>query len=138
MEEQIFRKKSMERLSSPEQLYDYLHVTSPGIWIVLGAVIFLLISIFVWSNFTMIESYATGNAQAEEGVLRITFDDTQTARNVETGMTVTVGDVSTPILTMGTNEDGTVFATANADLPDGKYQVKVGYRQTQVIKMLFN
>ena len=46
MEEQIFRKKSLDRLSSPEQLNDYLHVTSPGIWIVLGAVIFLLISIF--------------------------------------------------------------------------------------------
>ena len=42
MEEQIFRKKSLDRLSSPEQLNDYLHVTSPGIWIVLGAVIFLL------------------------------------------------------------------------------------------------
>ena len=30
MEEQIFRKKSLDRLSSPEQLNDYLHVTSPG------------------------------------------------------------------------------------------------------------
>ncbi|MDO5485163.1 MAG: hypothetical protein Q4F51_02440 [Sarcina sp.] len=138
MEEQIFRKKSLDRLSSPEQLNDYLHVTSPGIWIVLGAVIFLLISIFVWSSFTTIESYAAGDAVAENGVLMITFDDPQTAANVETGMAVSVGDLHTPVLTLGKNADGSVFATANADLPNGTYRVKVGYRQTQVIKMLFN
>ncbi len=30
MENQIFRKKSIERVSSPEQLNDYVRVSNPG------------------------------------------------------------------------------------------------------------
>ena len=48
----IFRQKSMERLSSPEQLNDYLKVTNPAVWVVLAAVIFLLAGLFIWSFFT--------------------------------------------------------------------------------------
>ena len=35
----VFRQKTLERISSPEQLTDYLRVTNPGIWAVLAAVI---------------------------------------------------------------------------------------------------
>ena len=28
----LFREKNLERLESPEQLNDYLRVTSPGVW----------------------------------------------------------------------------------------------------------
>lgn len=38
----VFRKKALERMSSPEQLTDYLCVTNPGIWVLLAAVILLL------------------------------------------------------------------------------------------------
>lgn len=40
----IFREKIMERVSSPEQLGDYIRVTSPGMWMVMGAVVLLLAS----------------------------------------------------------------------------------------------
>lgn len=32
MNDKIFRKKSVERMSSPEQLNDYIKVTNPGVW----------------------------------------------------------------------------------------------------------
>ena len=35
----VFRKQTLDRISSPEQLTDYLRVTNPGIWVVLAAVI---------------------------------------------------------------------------------------------------
>ena len=35
----LFRKKAMARISSPEDLTSYLRVTSPGMWIVLAAVV---------------------------------------------------------------------------------------------------
>ena len=38
----LFREKSLETVENPEQLNDYLKVTSPGVWIVLGAVIVIL------------------------------------------------------------------------------------------------
>lgn len=40
--ETVFRKKTLDRISSPEQITDYLRVTNPGIWVVLVAVILLL------------------------------------------------------------------------------------------------
>lgn len=43
MENQIFRRKSMDKISSPEQLNDYVRVSNPGIWMILFAVIILLI-----------------------------------------------------------------------------------------------
>jgi len=45
MSDQIFRKKSLDRISSPEQLNDYIRVANPGIWMILAAVIILPISV---------------------------------------------------------------------------------------------
>ena len=55
-EKSVFRKKSLDRISSPEQLNDYIRVSSPGIWILLAAVIILLIGIGVWAVFGTMET----------------------------------------------------------------------------------
>lgn len=48
MKESIFRKKSMERITSPEEIDDYMKVTSLSMWFVLGFVILLLSAIVLW------------------------------------------------------------------------------------------
>ena len=138
MEQELFRKESVERVSSPEQLSDYLHVTSPTVWVVLAAVILLLASLFVWSSVTALESYAAGRAEVRGGVLTLSFDDAEQAENVQVGMNVKVGDMVTPVLSIGRDEDGRLLAVADAALPDGSYDARVGYRSTQIINMLFN
>ena len=138
MKQTIFRKESVERISSPEQLNDYLHVTSPALWVVLCAVAILLAGLLAWSSVTAVESYAAGTAEASDGVLTVTFDDAQQAKNVVPGMDVTVGELAVPILSVGTDENGRTIAVANADIPDGSYSARVGYRRTQIIQMLFN
>ena len=134
----IFRKKNMDRLSSPEELNDYLRVTNPSTWLILGAVIMLLAGLLIWSNFAVIQSYANGTAKAEGGVLTISFEDERTAANIETGMTVTVGNEQTTVKSVGRDAAGRTIAAASADVPDGTYDVKVGYRQTKIIQLLFN
>lgn len=47
----IFREKSIKRVSSPEQLDDYLRVTTPSVWLVLLALVILLVGILAWSVF---------------------------------------------------------------------------------------
>lgn len=136
--ETLFRKESIERISSPEQLSDYLHVTSPAIWVVLTVVILLLASLFIWSGVTAVESYAAGTAEVRGGVLTLTFDDAEKASHVEVGMNVKVGDLVTPVLSTGHDENGNPIAIANASLPDGSYEAKVGYKGTQIIELLFN
>ena len=138
MEQPLFRKESIERVSSPEQLSDYLHVTTPAIWFVLSAVILLLASFFVWSSVTAVESYAAGTAEVSGGVLTLRFDDADKAANVTEGMDVKVGGIVTPVLSTGQGEDGKLLAVAEANLPDGRYEARVGYKNTQIIEMLFN
>lgn len=52
----LFREKSMEAIESPESMNDYLQVTSPGIWLVLAAVIAILIGAVLWSIFGRINT----------------------------------------------------------------------------------
>ena len=130
--------KDLRRMSSPEQLNDYLRVTSPKIWVLLVAIILLVASFLVWSSLTTIESYATGTARAVGGDLVVTFDDPAKASRVQPGMEMEVGDVRTEVLTVGTDENGGLVASAQARIPDGLYSVRVGYKATQVISMLLN
>lgn len=51
----VFREKSMQRVSSPEQLNDYIRVTTPSVWLVLAAIILLLVGMLAWSVFSMVE-----------------------------------------------------------------------------------
>lgn len=48
MNEEIFRQKSIEKVSSPESLNDYVKVATPSVWVVLGGIIVLLIGVCVW------------------------------------------------------------------------------------------
>ena len=130
--------QSVRRISSPEQLNDYLKVTSPKIWLLFIAVALLVADLLLWSGFTTLESYATGSARALGGELTVTFDDADKASKVQAGMEMDLGDVSTEVLAVGTDPDGRIVASAKASIPDGTYDVRVGYRSTQVISMLLN
>ncbi|MBV7272460.1 hypothetical protein JMF89_07180 [Clostridiaceae bacterium UIB06] len=49
MENNLFRKSSIERISSPEQLNDYLKVTNISVWCILGALFALLFGVMIWA-----------------------------------------------------------------------------------------
>lgn len=128
----------MSRISTPEQLNDYLHVTNPQIWMLLIAVILIVSGLLLWSGFATVESYVNGTANASNGELTVTFEDHDKAANVKAGMQMEVGGETCEILAVGTNEDGATIATAKKAIPDGTYSARVGYSSTQVISMLFN
>ncbi len=44
----IFRKKSLERISSPEQLNDYIKVSNPSVWIIIIAIFCVLGAALYW------------------------------------------------------------------------------------------
>lgn len=40
-----------DRISSPEKLDDYIRVTTPSVWITLGAIVLVLVGAIVWGIF---------------------------------------------------------------------------------------
>ena len=47
----LFSQKSLNRINGPEELYDYIRVTTPSVWIVLTAITLLVIGILGWCVF---------------------------------------------------------------------------------------
>lgn len=47
----IFRQKSIDKVSSPEKLDDYIRVTTPSVWITLLAIVILLAGTIIWGCF---------------------------------------------------------------------------------------
>ena len=91
MARSIFRKASLDRISNPEQLNDYIRVTNPGVWMIMGAVILLLTGICVWSVFGRLDTTLTVAAVTENNqtVCYVKESDMQT---VESGMQVRIGE----------------------------------------------
>lgn len=46
---EIFRKSTLDRISSPEKLNEYIKVSHPSIWLILGAIIILLGAAVFWA-----------------------------------------------------------------------------------------
>ena len=67
----IFRQKSIDRVSSPEQLNDYIRVTTPSVWIVLIALVVLLVGMLAWSVLGSVKVHAEDGSVNE--VHPITF-----------------------------------------------------------------
>ncbi len=63
MSDSLYREKSLERISSPDRLNDYIRVSTPGLWFVLLAVLILLAGALVWAVFGTIDIHTA------EGVL---------------------------------------------------------------------
>ena len=91
MESKLFRKKTLERISSPEQLQDYMRVTNPGTWMVLAAVIALLVGLIVASALFRVETTVAARGEVGQGgaaiVMELPLKDRQAVRE---GMPVKV------------------------------------------------
>lgn len=90
MSEKVFRKKSMERISSPEQLNDYIKVSNPSIWIILGAVFALAAAVVVWSITGSLPSIVTAYGVAGENQI-VCYVPQAAAEDLKPGMEVKVG-----------------------------------------------
>lgn len=55
MNKSIFRQKSLDRISSPEEIDNYIRVTRPSLWLALGVIILLLAALILWSVTARIE-----------------------------------------------------------------------------------
>jgi len=76
MAQNVFNKKSQERISSPDQLNDYIRVSTPGIWIVMCAIIALLAGVCIWGVFGKMETVQSATAICSDGKVTCYIDET--------------------------------------------------------------
>ena len=91
MNEKIFRKNSIAKVSSPEQLNEYLRVSSPGVWMVLAAIVILLIGVCAWGFLGHLDTKINTVAVAENSGI-ILYVKESDIDSVKTDMTVFIGE----------------------------------------------
>lgn len=156
MENKLFRQKSIERISSPEALHDYMRVTSPRLWMILGAILVLLAGFVVYASTAKLENTVPIRVKAESpaaeagaagqtvsGTAPLSLKDT-----VAAGMAVRIGEekgkVSLVAETGGNGaEDAALYLVITLDrpgatLPDGEYDAELVLESTTPISFLWN
>ena len=91
MSETIFRKKSMDAISSPEQLTDYIRVANPGLWMGLAAVVIFLVAVCVWGVFGRLDT-TLDVAAISDGSSTVCYVREDDIDSVKVGMPVALGD----------------------------------------------
>ncbi|MCR4845693.1 MAG: hypothetical protein K5865_03035 [Eubacterium sp.] len=119
---QVFRQKTLDRISSPEQLTDYLKVTSPGVWVILITVILLLAGLIVWSTIGNLETTEEVKIMVQSNQAVILSENVDKYKE---GMDVIVKDKKYYIEHIKMTEYGYSYAGFETELPDGEYTAEV-------------
>lgn len=57
MSEKLFRENSLKKVTSPEELNDYVKVANPGVWLLLAGIIALLVGFIIWSVYGRLDTF---------------------------------------------------------------------------------
>jgi len=157
MNQQLFRKKSVDKVSSPEQLNEYIRVANPGVWMVLAAIVILLTGIVVWGFIGYLDTTLPTAVVCENGEAVIYVKEAD-AEKIAVGMTVRVDDKEytvSEIPTEPSRVDDTmseyaihasgltvgewVYAVSlNGDLADGVHKAEIVIERISPISFILN
>ena len=89
MDNGLFRKKSIDRISSPEALHDYMRVTSPRLWMILAAVVLLLAGFIIYASTANMENAIPVKVRLE----RYHLDANEETGDQERDVTIVTSDL---------------------------------------------
>lgn len=163
----IFREKSIERISSPDQLNEYIKVSSPGVWVAMLAVVIFLAGVIYWAVNGRVDVFLPAVVSAESGqtTLYIPCDKADDNGHVfdgaidfqtDLGRYVLHGDTDMPKPTEITDDllnslddkiayegqfkkgDWIYIFKGESDLPDGAYECNVVAEEYAPINFITN
>ena len=139
MHDEIFRKKSLDKVKSPENLDDYIQVSNPSVWLLLISVILILAGACVWGIFGNIESTvpATVHIQSDSAVCYIASDD---ITSVKEGLTVSFANYEAVIDSIGSKKGNEYACSLSLQVnPDaGVYEGKVIIQTYKPLSFILN
>lgn len=137
MDNEIFRKKAMDKMKSPENLNDYVHVTNPGVWLLLAAVIVLLVGAVIWGTFGRIESTKAVAVSVEDG----TVSGTVHGAEIKNGMLLRVEGTEYEMASVDFDSAAGRFRCtlpAGTELPDGAYSAEIVLETLRPVSFILN
>lgn len=93
MNESIFRKKNIERISSPEMLDDYVKVVSLPVWIILTGILIVCIGFVTWSAVGKVDTLISTAAYVNNGDITCYLSD-ENIGTITTGNEVLIDGLS--------------------------------------------
>ena len=158
MENKLFRQKSIDRISSPEALHDYMRVTSPRLWMVLSAIVILLAGFLAFASVAKMENtmpirvkvmtYTPTEAEAAQGDKEHSTVSCQLPiaqmEVVKTGMEIRLAKETGKVYWISTSADedkiDVVFEMEHDTVPleDGEYDATLVLESTTPISFLWN
>lgn len=155
--ETIFRDKSIERISSPDQLNDYVRLSNPGVWFILSAIMVILIGACIFGALGHIDSSvpAVGIAKGGKMVclvkkefgnrftqdMKLKIDDREYNVSVRSPKPVTVWDTTDPYaLFIGDMQPGEWVYEIDVEgsFTDGAYAADLVTEEVSPVTFLFN
>lgn len=139
MSEEIFRKKSLDRIKSPDDLDDYLRVTNGGLWLLIAAIAALLVGVCVWSTFGHIDSTVSAVVNVSGGEMTCYISEADGTR-VEEGMRVTAQKAEGTVISVGGSDSNGTSLVIELDeaLPDGIYTASIVTQTHRPISFVLN
>ena len=154
----LFRQKSLDKVSSPEQMNGYIRVTGPGVWLVLGAVIALLAGLIVWAALGRLETTVTAAAVAGPDGGTVCYVAENDLPAVRAGQTVRIdgaapaltGVASRPVVVDESFDAYTIYvggleagqwvypAALDGPLPEGIYKAEIVVDSVSPLSFLLN
>ena len=126
----------MDRIESPEQLTDYLHVTNPGVWALIALILLLLAGFFAWGTIGRLETTAKASVAVSDGSARIMLADGAPTAPVP-GMTVKAGNGQFTVTEVKEDDSGRITAYADVTLANGIYDAEIVLESISPIRFLF-
>ena len=99
MDNKLFRSASVDRISSPEQLNDYLRVARPSVWLALAAIVLLLAAFVVFGVFGTLPTTISATGLAKDGQVICYVTE---ATRIAPGMPARIGDVTGKVVSVST------------------------------------
>jgi len=97
----LFRQKSLERISSPEQLSSYIRVSTPSVWLLLTAIVILLAGVCVWGVFGHMDTTLPVVAVSQEGGVTAWVREAD-AEKIRAGSVVSIGSAEGTVQSIDT------------------------------------
>jgi len=125
-------RRENQNISNPDELNKILQKTNPIVWVILGIVLLVLVSLCVWAILTTLEVKVHGTANVTSQVASIQVNEEDVSK-VEAGNKIYISDKEGVIASA--DNDGH-FTSSVIQLADGEYDVYIVEKEIRPIAFL--